>query len=47
MIMCGISAKREMSDEIKSVLEICKGIMVDSAATLTPDKVKEIFHLMI
>ena len=31
----------------KSVLEACKDIMTDYSARLTPDKVKEIFHLMM
>ena len=31
----------------KSVLEACKDIMTDYGAILTPDKVKDIFHLMM
>ncbi len=31
----------------KSVLEACKDIMADYSAALTPDKVKDIFHLMM
>lgn len=31
----------------KSVLEACKDIMTDYRAILTPDKVKDIFHLMM
>ncbi len=31
----------------KSVLEACKDIMADYGATLTPDRVKDIFHLMM
>ncbi len=31
----------------KSVLEACKDIMADYSATLTPDRVKDIFHLMM
>ena len=37
----------EFSLFAKSVLEACREVMADSDASMTPDKVKDIFHLMM